>query len=373
MQGQASEPIGQSSPDSPDSLAASEPVPVPVPSPTTARSLPPQPDSEAAVRVRPPSIKDKQVSRCTTRASIGHPRDSQTDGHTDAVESGRPFERVDDADASHGLHEPPRIAETRLAAMATPTETLDVLLDAWRSSKDPALAALIGRYCAASESAAAQALRNSPKQPQAKWLAALADGALMDRGALLLGLAEAPSGQVAARIDALAELDGDPRVVDTLHALIEAVPWTSTGARKVWTRTFKLLQTLADPRTIVLARAFDPSRIQVMSETAAPWMAERLTKLADALEQLPAPKPVSAKVQALMKTLERRVEATHESADPLPELLLASMAAPDDLDARMVLADALTDRGDPRGELIRVQKSPARPTTTASSPVAKSS
>ena len=242
--------------------------------------------------------------------------------------------------------------------MSGPEATLAGWLEQWRASKDPVLAQVIADYTVAHESPAAVTLRSRSKWKPADWLAALDEASPLDRGAVLAAFAHGTSGQVADRIRALAELDPDPRVVDTLHALIAAIPWTSTGARKVWTRCFALLAELGDPRTLVVARGFDPANVACDSDTAAEWMAERLTKLADAIEKLPPPTPLSpAEVEAVAAASERLAASSGPSAaaETLDALLAQSLAAPDDLDARLVLADALSEAGDPRGELIRVQ------------------
>ncbi|MCA9681800.1 MAG: TIGR02996 domain-containing protein, partial [Myxococcales bacterium] len=236
----------------------------------------------------------------------------------------------------------------------TPSDTLEHLLQLWRASKHPRLAELIAAFARAHESREAQAWRDSDKLGAAEWTAALAEVDLLDLGALLSVLGKGTAGVVANRISLLAQLEPDPRIADALHALIEARAWTSTGARKVWTRTTSLLAALADPRTRALVDTYAHEGAAGDSRGFAAWMHERLQTLAP---KLPEPGPLDAETDALIERLLAGLAgpARSSAGDSLPELLAHSLARPDDLDARLVLADALIELGDARGEFIQVQ------------------
>lgn len=231
------------------------------------------------------------------------------------------------------------------------------LLAAWQRTRSAELATVIAAHSRASESVAARALRERSKIPQGEWLKLAAGLGVIDRGALLASLAGATSGQVTERVEALDAWDPDPRVSDALHDMIRQLPWVSTGSRKVWTRTFKLLATLGDPRTVEVAEAFDPAGIASSWEGPGLWMGERLTKLAATIRGLAKPEALTPEHRAMIEAISALLprDASSNSELSAAAQLEHVLRHPDDDDARLVLADALQEAGDPRGELITLQ------------------
>jgi uncharacterized protein (TIGR02996 family) len=184
------------------------------------------------------------------------------------------------------------------------------------------------------------------------------------------------------------------------HAeLLAARPWMMTEAHRV-ERLAVLLPWPDDPRTAtLLARWFVEapiSWIRPCDDSARAFytlIAERLIALADVrvlgrIEALVAePRAKTPELRAHQSELARRIVAELATPAALDEPTRAQLVAwcaprqppprtldedalwaevarnPDDTGARLVLADALLEHGDPRGELIAIQCSPTTPTT----------
>jgi uncharacterized protein (TIGR02996 family) len=233
---------------------------------------------------------------------------------------------------------------------------LDALLESWRATKAPEIAELIAELGQACESKTAKALRKRDKIAQKEWLALAAALTTMDRGALLCSLINATASRVAERIEHLGSWGADPRIADALHEMIRRIPWTSTGSRKVWTRAFKLLETLGDPRTIDVCEAFDPKSIASSWEGPGQWMQERLTKLATLVRAVPSLPLSDEQKDALAKQRARLPsKIVDRQSASLDEQLGYVLSHPEDDDAKLVLADLLQEIDDPRGELITLQ------------------
>lgn len=237
-----------------------------------------------------------------------------------------------------------------------PASTIEALIAAWRElDKPPELAELIAAYGEATESRQASELRNAkPKQPE--WFAQLDALPAHELGALLVSLPCATALGVTHRIEKLLEREPDPRIVDAVHQMVMSVPWTSTSARKVWTRSFKLLREWADPRSQAMIQQFDDALVGQQLGRAGGWMSERMVKITSALAVAPpprAPGPDHAALIARARAVTERAERSAER-EQLPELWALACREQSDA-ALLVLADALQAEGDPRGELIMLQ------------------
>jgi len=148
-----------------------------------------------------------------------------------------------------------------------------------------------------------------------------------------------PDPTFIARLQAM-RAHPDPRFAAALVALIEEgrdlINWC-------FEHVSKTLTIVGDQRTREALEA-----IEALSEDGkGVW--------ADVLAELPTTKSVSAKDGARWKAMARRDDGSDGSID-LEALTAAVLDHPDDHDARAVLADALQDAGDPRGEFIALQR-----------------
>ncbi|MCB9674899.1 MAG: TIGR02996 domain-containing protein [Alphaproteobacteria bacterium] len=226
--------------------------------------------------------------------------------------------------------------------MSGPTEQLDGLLETWRATRDPRVADAIEAVSAG----LSETLSFDPHDPDS-WMARARVADARGRGELLARWFP-PDWRVFA--DQLVVVEGwpdDPRTAGALCGLLRAAPFRSHPSREAWARVYALLERLRDPRTpkSVPGDAEAHGQRFPRRDTRA-WMRaahERL--LAVDFGYTPVPEADAAALAGLGG------RASRTEAD----LLAAVYANPDDDAARLVYADALTQRGDPRGELIGLQ------------------
>jgi len=140
----------------------------------------------------------------------------------------------------------------------------------------------------------------------------------------------------------------DPRVAKALVAMLQALPASPSAddvRRAAW-----LLTVVADARTLAPIRALRAQR---------PWARDVLEPVERHLAALPAPPPLGERARSLVDALVAGELPPRETDDldaaGEAALLRAVRDTPDDDAPRLVYADWLSERGDPRGELIVLQ------------------
>ncbi len=156
------------------------------------------------------------------------------------------------------------------------------------------------------------------------------------------------------RIEALAELPPDPRTASALLALLERAPYGDS--RRVYEPVVALLQQIGDDRSAAALERL-AERPTAKASTIRDYFAQALPAAAaeiEALNRVPLPAGDRALVDATREKLggKRPKAPAHREVG---QLFDECLARPDDNAPRAVLADALLEREDPRGELITLQ------------------
>jgi uncharacterized protein (TIGR02996 family) len=212
-----------------------------------------------------------------------------------------------------------------------PKAARGALLDAWREGRSPRLADLIGQL--------------DQRQP---------DELPSQLKAVLLPRVQA----TFTRFAALREVD-DPRVSAFAIAQLRRPPFTTPGVRELLEAFVATVVARRDVR--LLAHAGEIREALRTRLTNAPTRDAVLDRLADALLHLArvSPSPPSPAEQALVERLAPLADDQRSA-----EALLSAVYADPTADGpRLVYADWLLERGDPRGEFITLQF--ARATTGA--------
>ena len=244
------------------------------------------------------------------------------------------------------------------------TGALDVLLEQWRATRAPEIADVID-VISADLDRTLPAIEGKTRQAfQERWLDVAGLGDAADLGRLLAGFLREPCPQISERLKRLEVREHDPRLSKTLAAMVGRCPCTSTPNFPMWTRVFKQLQALGDVRIRpALESRLELKRVSTFDEL----LHARLEKLLAALVDPPALSVKDAadvkRLDALARTL--LAAAPGGAATPSPAKkkspqveseLIALVAAEPTADApRLVYADWLSERGDPRGEFIALQ------------------
>lgn len=185
------------------------------------------------------------------------------------------------------------------------------------------------------------------------WVIAARGAKPADRGPLIATLFEGKLAEIERKLAAI-ETWRDPRLSAALERVIREVPWSSNTSRSMWTKVFTLVERSRDPRFVKIAaeapaswtiRSAQRTHLLAQLERAVEGLPKTHVELtadeaeaifADEREAHAAPRPVAVKQKA--------------GAD-----FAAIYARPDDDAPRHVLADALLEAGDPRGEFVQLQ------------------
>lgn len=195
------------------------------------------------------------------------------------------------------------------------------------------------------------------------WVEAAASKKTELRPALVASLKGGSVADAGVRFDAVARWKADPSLANALIALLENPPWTSSGSRPTWTRLFTLVSQQHDARFVALSKTL-PATWGIRADQKE-WLTRAFTR---AVAELPTEvPPLPADVRPLVEQLRAKLGA---AAPPTPppkagakteaDLLAMIYAHPADDGPRLVYADFLTERGDPRGEFISSQLSKSR-------------
>lgn len=157
----------------------------------------------------------------------------------------------------------------------------------------------------------------------------------------------------SARLSAAIAWGPDPRTARVLEELITELPWTSDSSKPLWRVIYAGITAMTDPRFVELAQAL-PAKWNVR-ENISGWLTNSLVKAAGKGTVTPLTPEVLAGVKQLGKKLEALAPKKKPIAQDEAALLADIYANPDDDAPRLVYADWLLERGDPRGEFITLQ------------------
>ncbi|MFT3712437.1 MAG: hypothetical protein QM817_32730 [Archangium sp.] len=230
-------------------------------------------------------------------------------------------------------------------------EALGLLLAAWRECRDASLADVIDRVSALIQR---PELTGSAKKRHEEFLALAQpkkhDPA--DLGRMLAFLGEGQIAQFVAELDALEELPADPRFTPRALDLLQKPKATSSTSFTAWRRVFNALIRNEDLRAVKVLETLDFKMILgAGGDYSAAFFDERKVKTVAALKKV-KPQTLGAADAALVKEL---LGSQQASTRDVSSLEAAVYAASDDLAPRSVLADALLEQNDPRGEFITLQ------------------
>ncbi len=223
-----------------------------------------------------------------------------------------------------------------------------------------ALAPLWVRYPAPALDEAIAALDGAPAPFEGDtdaFLAAAKKARPRDRGPLLAAMTKGTLADVQRRLEAVTQWPADPRTSRAVEGLLSSVPWSSDSSKRAWTAAFALMQKQNDARFVALSRRL-PATWKVRASMQQ-WLERAFARAVQALDPLPPPSVGAAEGKALAAIVEafRAAPAPKRPAAARDEaaLFAAVYADPDDDGVRQVLADALQEKGDPRGEFIALQ------------------
>lgn len=243
---------------------------------------------------------------------------------------------------------------------------LAAAIAAWGELRHPRLADLVDRIEAKLLAAAPRpALRTSKRRDDlSAWRTVEAARDPLDFRRLAAALGSGTQDDVRRQVDALAARR-DPRLARALLALLEDPPYAGARSRGMLAAILERLAETRDGRAAGPATELAERYLGIVHSGTGRWMVGELKAVARRLEEA-APAELPEELAAACAALEARFGRPAEDGAlaakrrTIEELLAEVYADPDDDGPRLVYADALLERGDPRGELVALQIARAR-------------
>jgi uncharacterized protein (TIGR02996 family) len=235
-----------------------------------------------------------------------------------------------------------------------PDQALRQLIALWKTARSPALAEAIDVLSSRVGSGVIEG--DSPAELARAWNRVEEAG---DIGDLELLLAQIRAGTdvdgVVARIVKLElRFRRDPRLATFVHTQLDQLAFTASSSSSVWGALFGVLGRIHDPRTVVVIAA---TRARWDAKLAKRgnyrrWFLAAMDTVSELANTVVNPE-LSRDAIAPILAFARPVESDGDRS--LAALFAEVYRNPDDDHVRNVLADALVERNDPRGELIHLQ------------------
>jgi uncharacterized protein (TIGR02996 family) len=224
-------------------------------------------------------------------------------------------------------------------------EALAHLLGAWRASRAPRIGALV-------EELGRRAAHGAPPlspQRHAEWLAVGRARRPEDFDRLAASVVAKKASEARERVELLCAGPDDPRLATLLVRLLSEATFNSRYTNRA------ILSRLPSLRDATLRPRLEPLPAQLVAfGEDRDWLRAQLALVLPSLPTI-APAPLSRDDQAACDELEARLARGRDDQQAGAALLAAVYARPADDAPRLVYADWLQERGDPRGEFIALQ------------------
>jgi len=232
---------------------------------------------------------------------------------------------------------------------------LDALLQAWRAVPHQAVGRLV---CAVGRRARPVALAGQGARSRgADWDRRASERVAADL-TLLLDELVLPSAQATAlRLEALADWPSDPRFAEAAVRLFRSPPFSTFGQRVFWDTLERLVEKSPVPDLATQLEEI-PHDLDVVRESARALVAVSRRWFASGAPTLRRAELEHCQAMTRLCAPTASRGATSEEA-----FLARIFADPSSDEARLVYADWLQERGDPRGELIALQCRRSKRTT----------
>lgn len=247
-------------------------------------------------------------------------------------------------------------------------DALEPLRQAWANTREQALVECLSRLDTLGSQQHERFDLGKATELQAAWLDAARTYDARRVTPLLASLFTNTRSDAEERLKAMADWPADPRVATQLVGVIKNSHGYLGARAMIWKLVYELLVAHADPRFATTLEE-NAKRLELANLAFDRNRAERphaLATIAPYLERARAQIALTPNEKALLTTLRDaigRAESSKKasaSPDKALALLQAIADAPDDPTPRLVYADFLAERGDPRAEFINLSLALAR-------------
>lgn len=239
-----------------------------------------------------------------------------------------------------------------IARNGDPANTLHGLLAAWQHLPCPALASAIRSLSLRTAHPVPASLRGRGTPALNSWLALARQGNELDTPALLETLLKASPADTIPRLQAISDR-ADPRIDSWCLETIESLPYIPPYTRKYLACHIKRLAEVRDAALLDRILALPARWTREVEVSTSRWLCDilsvHLSEIRTRLSELTEDSPMAL---ALANAVD--IDTNRHRIDT--DALLAMVYADPQSDGpRLVYADALLERGDPRGEIIALQ------------------
>ena len=234
---------------------------------------------------------------------------------------------------------------------------LAALLEAWREERHVRVADVIDHLSERISTARGPIEAKSVKARTAQWLEIAARKDPADVGRLLATKWPGKWKDAMPVIQALVAFPPDPRIAIALARVVEATPYDSWTSVAFYRPLFACVHKAPDARALpILERDLEREKSSYWRRRTRPLVEGAVAELKKAAAEVT---PLDSEQDAVLAQIEARFSSVagekKTSAKTEAELLAAIYEAPDDDGPRAVYADWLSEKGEPRGELISLQ------------------
>lgn len=242
------------------------------------------------------------------------------------------------------------------------SDALEPLRQAWELTRQEPFAKLLTTFAKVSAPSLPRFDEGKPADVHAAWMKAAKSFDAKLVTPLLAALLKGPLSDTEERLKVMASWPADPRVTECVVERLIFGRDPYIGARPVlWKHAYELLPANADPRFVDRVRKnaqrlansanFDRNRAE------RPHATRTLEAYVERAAKVTPLQNDEARVLAALEAAASKAIASSKASqggDRALELLQAINAAPDDPTPRLVYADFLAERGDPRAEFINL-------------------
>jgi uncharacterized protein (TIGR02996 family) len=231
-----------------------------------------------------------------------------------------------------------------------------LLLDAWRRLRHPRLAHLVDALDARAGVVVPRVTSTKKRSDAKAWAERDKKGDPRDIHHLVATAGSGLPEDIVAQMDALSKRD-EPCLATGYLAMLEAPAYAGVKTRNVLAAMLAALERTRDRRAAAPAKELARRYLKIVDSGTGGYVTEELLAIAARLEALPE-QPLEPELEKRCAVLETLLGTRYRPPAPtrdLAPLLAAVFAAPDDDAPRLVLADALQEQGDVRGEFIHLQ------------------
>lgn len=237
-------------------------------------------------------------------------------------------------------------------------DTLEILVRAWRETRSALVAETIDVLDVLSR--AKRPRGPAPREEISREMAEEAKSAA-ERGPLIASIKTMTTARILASAHAVMKWD-DPRLGSAVIALLTELRFSGARSQPFWREVFEIIPKLRDPRFARLMSTL-PGTWRV-GRSMQRWLTNQLREASSFTNEKAIgeeDKATLARIAELVRSEEKasaRSTGAHGGAVSGEALLAEIHARPMDDAPRLVYADWLLERGDPRGELISLQLRP---------------